>query len=262
MFSESGLLLDGAVVVALVERLEVEGLRGLRAPQPQHVRGVHAVAEDRGVVGDALHHAVGQPATRSRPAASVAVSVRPPRNTGNEISGRGDLPRVPESQPVVRRLHLPAVADRLVEDAVLVADAVADRGDLEGRERVEVARGEAAEAPVAEPRLLLLRDHLVEAAVHLGERLPHLLLDAQVQQVVREVRPEQELGREVADRPAALARVGRGRREPALDEPVADRERDGEVPVVRRRHGREAGERVIELVGDRALPVGDAQADR
>ena len=94
--------------------------------------------------------------------------------------------------------------DQLVEDAELVADAVADRRDRERRERVHVAGGEPAEAAVAEARLLLLGQDPVEVVPELGHRLPRLGLDAEVQQVVREVGPEQELGRQVADGAARL----------------------------------------------------------
>ena len=42
-----------------------------------------------------------------------------------------DLPWVPETQPLVGQLDLPAVADGLIENAELLADAVANRGDRE-----------------------------------------------------------------------------------------------------------------------------------
>jgi hypothetical protein len=62
-------------------------------------------------------------------------------------------------------LHLPAVDDDLVEDAELVADAVADGRDLQRGQRVHVAGGQPAEAAVAETRLLLVLEQLVEIEV-------------------------------------------------------------------------------------------------
>ena len=67
-----------------------------------------------------------------------------------------DLPGVAEAQPLVGQLHLPAVANRLIEDAELVADAVADGGNVEGRQRVHVTGGQPSEPAVAEARLLFL----------------------------------------------------------------------------------------------------------
>ena len=79
-----------------------------------------------------------------------------------------DLPGVALLQPLVGDFHLPAVADLLVEDAELVADAVADRRHLERRERIQVAGGEPAEPAVAEARLFFQREQRVEV---LAERL-------------------------------------------------------------------------------------------
>ena len=42
-----------------------------------------------------------------------------------------DFPGIAESQPLIRDLDLPAVADRLIEDSELVADAVADRRNVQ-----------------------------------------------------------------------------------------------------------------------------------
>src|SRR5579871_2801720 len=56
-----------------------------------------------------------------------------------------DLPRVAALQPVVGPFLLPAVADRLTEDAVFVAQAIAHGRQLHGRHGIEEAGGEAAE---------------------------------------------------------------------------------------------------------------------
>jgi hypothetical protein len=57
---------------------------------------------------------------------------------------------------VLGLLDLPALDDPLAEDAVLVADAVAHHRQAEGGAAIEEAGGEAAEAAVAEPGVLLL----------------------------------------------------------------------------------------------------------
>ena len=101
-------------------------------------------------------------------------------------------------QPVVGLLDLPAVVDLLVEDAEFVADAVADRRPLEGGQRVEVARGESAEAAVTQTRFLLARQHRVEILAHRRQRFPCRPLHAEVQQVVAQLRTHQEFGRQVA----------------------------------------------------------------
>ena len=172
------LLVHGAVVVAGVEGIEVERLDGLRLPQPQQVRGVDAVAEDRGVIGDALHHSLRHPA---HPVAAVLVGVRlgaPAELHFEGDLGPRDLPWIAQPQPLVGALDLPAVANLLVEDAELVADAVADGRHLQGGERVHEARGEPPQAAVAQARLFLLIEQRVEVESQFRDRLPHLALHA------------------------------------------------------------------------------------
>ena len=53
-------------------------------------------------------------------------------------------------KPVLGNFLLPAAADDLPEQAVVVADAVAVRGDRQRRHAVHEAGGEAPEAAVAE----------------------------------------------------------------------------------------------------------------
>ena len=71
--------------------------------------------------------------------------------------GPRHFPGVAETQPLVRLLDLPAVDDFLLEDAELVADAVADRWNLQRGERIEETRGETTEAAVAQARFVLVR---------------------------------------------------------------------------------------------------------
>jgi len=125
-----------------------------------------------------------------------------------------DLPRVAEPQPAVDALVLPAVADLLIEDAELVADAVADRRQLEGGQRVEEAGGEPAEATVAEAGLLLVLDQLVVRQPEVGQRRPQRGLDAEGQDVVAELRAEQVLGGQVDDGAVVALEEGAGRPHP------------------------------------------------
>jgi hypothetical protein len=60
----------------------------------------------------------------------------------------------------------------LVEDPKFVADAVADRGDLQRRERIEVAGREPPEAAVAEARLFFLVEQFLEIETELLHSLP------------------------------------------------------------------------------------------
>src|SRR5271166_5650668 len=71
------------------------------------------------------------------------------------VFGADEFPRIAVDEPILRRLLLPAAADDLTEQAVIVSDAVAVRGDGEGRHAVHEACGKAPEAAVAERRVWL-----------------------------------------------------------------------------------------------------------
>ncbi|MNT54557.1 hypothetical protein D3C72_1917280 [compost metagenome] len=139
--------------------MEVEGLGGIGAPQPQCVHGVDAVAQDRRVEGYAGHGLGRHPAH-----AVVAVVVGVVLGVAAQAHlhrpfGALDLPRVAVAQPGIGLLHLHAIHDGLLEDAVFVADAIAERGDFQRRQRIHEAGREPAQAAISQPRLdLLLQD--------------------------------------------------------------------------------------------------------
>src|SRR5271165_168857 len=58
------------------------------------------------------------------------------------VLGTLEFPRIAVGEPVLRRLLLPAAADDLAEQAVVVANPVAVRGDPERRHAVHEAGGE------------------------------------------------------------------------------------------------------------------------
>ena len=134
--------------LAAGELAEVEEVGRRRGPEPQRVDRLAAVADDRPVVGHA-QQVDGLPRDLAdRPA------FEPERAVERHLHGLGrprHFPRVGMEQPVVGLLDLVAVADLLPEDAVLVPQAVADRRDLQRRQRVEEAGRQPAQAAVAQP---------------------------------------------------------------------------------------------------------------
>ena len=216
MFSETTFCVDGAVVVAVVE-----GLRSRTTRRPRPSTAAACWRCRRGSRGSACRrrrpdHALGHPAHAVAAVLVRSGSVRPPKLDVEGDLGPRDLPRVAVAQPLVGHLDLPAVADLLVEDAELVADAVADRRDLERRERVHVAGGEPAEAAVAEARLLLLpsRSGRGRARARPSPAAPPPSMP-RLSRLLPSCGPEQELGRQVADRAARLAVVGLAGLDPA-----------------------------------------------
>ncbi len=213
------LLVDGVEEVAAAELQEVEVLMCRRAPEPQRVDGPAAVADDRPVVRRADQGRRHVP-DHFEPAVLQLEGAVQANLHG--LSRPHDLPGVGTSEPVVGVLDLPAAGDLLAEDAVLVPQAVADRGDLERRHRVEEAGGEPAQAAVAQSGVGLRLDELRPVELLSLHRLPHDRLDPEVEDVVGQRPADQELHREVVDLLGVSPIIGRVRLQPALRQQVAE----------------------------------------
>ena len=223
--------LVGLHVVAVVEEGEVEILGGLGLPQAQVVDGAVAEAGDGVVVGDAEDGFVVGPAGEEAAvdllhedaAAEVDLEAR---------LGALDLPGVAEAEPVVGFLDLVAVLDGLAEDAVVVADAVAVAGELEGGEGIEEAGGEAAEAAVAEAGVAFEVAQDVPGEAEVGHGLLDAFIHLEVDDIVAHGAADEVLHGEVVGALGAGLVVGDGGADPAVDEAVADGEGEGVVAVV------------------------------
>ena len=245
------LRVDRAPVLADLERVEVELLGGGGAPQAQEVGGLGAVAGDGHVVRHASRCARASSARGSRPVRRRRARCGRRSRPGLDLEAP-DLPRVAGAQPAVGALDLPAVADVLVEDAELVAQAVADRGDVERGERVHVARGEAPEAAVAEAGLLLVLDAACRATGR-RRRAPRATAVSRpsASRFDAELRPDQVLGGQIDDRAPLAARGSCAR---SSTQRCSRRSRtaydEREVVVVRRRDARELRELEVQLADD------------
>ena len=185
-------------VVAGVEDLQVERPRRRALHSRSVLTRPFSVARDHVVVGDA------QDAPARHPAGALGAVVVVRLGVPAEVDGDGrlrvrELPRRAQRQPVVGLLHLPAVDERLAEDAVLVADAVADAGHVHRRERVDEARREPAEAAVAEARLDLRLAQLGQVDAQRRQALLDDLVQVGREQRVVQLPAQEELRRQVRD---------------------------------------------------------------
>ena len=167
-----------------------------------------------------------------------------------------ELPRVAGGQPVLGQLELPAVAQHLSEDAVVVANAVPVRRDSERGHALHEARREPAEAAVAQRGVRFECAQAVEIDFEAAQRRARGFGDPEVAERVEQQAPDQELEREVVDPLAAVA-IGAARGvDPAVDDVVARHERGRHQPVVIARVAGILADHVGELVEHR-LPERD-----
>ena len=244
-------MVHSAEVVALVEVLEVEVVRGGSAPQPEGIDRLATVANHWHVVGDAPHCLGRSPEHRVASVLHVVAHLAA-KGHADAALGPGDFPRVAAAQPAVRVLDLVPVLDALLENAVLVAEAVADRRHAQCGHGFEEARRQTTEPAIAEACVHLLLADVLEIEADGGEGGVDRIQHVQVQHIVPQTAPHEELQRQVVDAlHLGLVELVLAA-DPAVNQPVSDRPCQGEELVVRA--GREAidGQVVVEMVPEGA----------
>ena len=158
-----------------------------RRPQPQRIDALRAVPYDRAVICHPRAELEGLCASEFYGGAAQ-LDGRVQRHRIDFVGPR-NLPWIVLEKPIVRLLDLRAVANRLSENSVFIAKAVADGGILKRRQRVDEAGREAPEPAVAEARVRLLLDQCVEVPALLLHRLPTIGSAPRFMMLLRSVRP-------------------------------------------------------------------------
>ena len=231
-----------------------------RRPEPQRVRRVVAVADDERVVGQADDRWRVDPVGAQAAVAIVLEHDAPAEAHGLRVLVARQLPGVAELQPVVVLLDLAAAVDLLLEHAEVVADAVADGGQLQRGERVHEAGREPAEAAVAEAGIALALQDLAEIEAVVGRQRQRRFVEVHVHQAEAEAAPGQELRRQVADALHVALDVRALRGQPAVDQPIADGVRERVIEVERRGVADLLRAGVDDVLDDRGAKVGVGEA--
>ncbi len=209
-------------------------MRRFDGPEAQRVDGLATVADHGPVIGNA-----GQ---RRRVAfnnaqCSVANLERDVQFHLNRFVGARHFPRIRPGEPVVGLFALPAIADALLENAILVAQAVAHARNAQRRHRIEETRREPAQAAIAEARIRFLLDDLERVNLQVLAQVLPGGINLEVCDVVRQRTTEQEFHREIIDSLGVALPVGVFGLEPALRKHVAHGAGDGFILVARCRFG-------------------------
>ena len=203
-------------VILRVEGVEVQLFLGLALPQTQgaHILGV--IANDGHIVRHGQNGVIGELDLHGVVVAAVG-------------------PGITEFGPVVSLLHLVAVAvEALLEQAELIAQAVAGQGNVGGSGAVQEAGSQTAQAAVAQSIVLdILQNRQIHAP--LGEQLLHLIQNAQIEQVAVDQTADQILGGNIVS--LALMHTG------LL----------GMAPVVGNRHHHRLTQSLMQLLGSGVL---------
>ena len=235
-------------MVAGVETVQLQVFLGASAPQAQGIDAGTPPADDRRVVGD-------RPDPLVRPPDGSATVLAVDLHAAAEVDvvadlGSFELPGIAEIQPGLGLLLLPAVGQHLAEQAMLVADAIAMRGNVEAGHAFHEACRQASEAAVAERRVRLQGNDPLQVDAQLGKGLAGFLEQPEVAEVVQQQATDEELQGQVVD-PLARGRFTlRGGLLPVVDDVVAHRQGHRFEPVVRARGGWVAADAVAQFGED------------
>src|SRR5262249_55975075 len=144
---------DSTDELPVAERSEVEVIWCARSPEPKRVDRFAAVTDYRPVIGNTYETRRLADDRLQTSAADLKGTIQLDLNL---LVWALDLPWILSSQPVVRLFLLPAIADRLLENAVFVAQTVAHGRELHCRHGVEKAGCQASESTVTQAGVGLL----------------------------------------------------------------------------------------------------------
>ena len=194
-----GRLVEEARVVALELKIARRVFGRPKAESQDRIVRRFAIAHDRRVVGKGAHlFAIFQEVD----IVIVFIFGRDRFAAEADQLREGVAPRFPGvvvEEPAIGPLHLDSVPNFLLENAILIAEAVAARRVVESGERIEEARREAAQAAVAEPRIGFARGDFVEIPLEFFQDGVNQFGGADVSDIVaqepaREIFHRQEIG--------------------------------------------------------------------
>ena len=138
---------ERAHVVAAVEVVEAQRIGRARGPQSQRVDVPAVPTGDRRIEADRIDGLRRLPAVSGR--AVLAFGALDGAAEADRVRDFGplELPWIAGREPVLGQFELPAIPQRLPEDAVVVADAVAMRGNAERGHAFHEAGGEVDRGP-------------------------------------------------------------------------------------------------------------------
>ena len=214
--------------IAAAELLKIERMSRGGAPQTQRVDRLAAVADHRPIIGDADER---RGLVRNHAQLAFAQFKRAAEGHWHAFRRPHDLPGIRMSEPIVRALLLPAVLNFLLKDAVLIAQAIAHRGQLHRGHRVEETGGETAETAIAQASVRLLVEDLPPLAAIAFETRSDDRIEQEIHDIVAKRTADKKLDRDVIDPLRILARIGLMGAQPTVGKNVSDRARGGLVPL-------------------------------
>ena len=173
-----------AVILHVVEQLQVKAVGGFGFPQAQRIHRIGVIAYDRHIIGNSRHFFGVLQIKAVMSVRCLSVHDVAAETYGHRLIAALNFPRVTVTQPAVRILHLITVDNALLEHTVFIPDAVAVSRIVKRGKTVKETGCKPAEAAVAKTgiRLLILKQVIVQ--VHVAQNFLHFFLYARIDHIV------------------------------------------------------------------------------
>ena len=225
----------------------------LGGPESQKINSRGSVTGDGDVVGDPYQLFGVVPLGDIVPEVVEDILDHPVKLDLRGVLGSDDLPRGAVFHPIVWKFDLIPISELLLEETVLVMDAIPDGGQIEGGQRVKEAGSQAPEAAVAESHVVLLLTQFVDVETKFANRLLHILVDAGTVEAVDVEASHQKLEGEVVEPLHILVPVLGLRRHETLDHHALDSLGSGQPPIAFGGGLRVSGQTEPQLILDQGL---------
>lgn len=176
--------MDGFDIASAVEGLEVKLCSRSGFPEAEIIYGVGGIAGDGNIIRNSDEFLGSSPMGKRVSAIIENVFHMAIEFHFGGMFWANDFPRGAELHPFVGEFDLVTVAELLFKKPVLVVDAVADRGEVEGGKGVEKTSGEASESPVAECHIILLEAEDIDIVAEFLESELHFFKDARAVEAI------------------------------------------------------------------------------
>ncbi len=150
----------------------------------------------------------------------------------NHVVRLGEFPGIAVIEPFIRAFDLPALAERLAEDAVFVAYAVANRGDVQGRQRIHETGGKPSQATVAQARFDVQFAKVSQVDIVALHRVLRERIGVRVKQVLFQLLADQVFGRQVINEFGILPVVAVDVLLPVVHHVIADGMGEREIQIM------------------------------
>ena len=216
-------LFHSLLIITLVKGIQREAFHRLCIPDSQGIHNAVAITHDGQIIGNGTN---GLVVLLEKNISAILVNTDIYMTAEFyflRIFGAAQLEGIAILQPVIRDLALIAVLDLLFKHTVAITDAAAIRRISQGSQGIHKAGSQTPQTAIAQCRIRLLVLNDIQIQSQLLQSLLHILVALQVDHIIAQRAPHQELHGHIIDHLGVFLVIGLLRLHPMLHDLILDR---------------------------------------